>query len=137
MHFTRVCTGTLLRNETTHGQFIQEPKRLPYPKIYRESQEWRATAEGLNPYSQHRFRVRAVNDVGAGEWSTAGNWARTEGGPSSAADHDSVETDVTVSGNSLCQGSSGFEVKVLATFLPIALVIGPHHISVANRGALL
>ncbi|CAM9278509.1 unnamed protein product, partial [Hapterophycus canaliculatus] len=43
-----------------------------------ESQEWKATAEGLEPYTQHRFRVRAVNSVGAGEWSTTSGWIRTE-----------------------------------------------------------
>lgn len=84
----------------------------PHPDKPSDSQEWRATAEGLNPYSLHRFRVRAVNDVGTGEWSTASNWVRTEGSLSSAGDHDNVEPDVTaVSGKSCCQGTSGFEAE--------------------------
>lgn len=62
---------------------------------YSDSQEWRATAERLNPYSHHRFRVRAINDVGPGEWSTASDWVRTEGDLSSAGDHDNVKTDAT------------------------------------------
>lgn len=41
-------------------------------------EEWRASAEGLAPYSQYTFRVRAVNDVGAGDWSQESDWARTD-----------------------------------------------------------
>ncbi|CAM9246405.1 unnamed protein product [Ectocarpus sp. 6 AP-2014] len=56
-------------------------------------EEWRATAEGLEAYSQHRFRVRAVNAVGAGEWSAASDWARTEGDPSTTAGVDGFEAE--------------------------------------------
>lgn len=38
---------------------------------------WRATADGLRAYRQHRFRVRAVNSEGKGEWSEASAWRRT------------------------------------------------------------
>ncbi|CBN74811.1 conserved unknown protein [Ectocarpus siliculosus] len=56
-------------------------------------EEWRATAEGLEAYSQHRFRVRAVNAVGAGEWSAASDWARTKGDPSTTAGVDGFEAE--------------------------------------------
>eukprot|EP00752_Nemacystus_decipiens_P004487 g4097.t2 len=64
-----------------------------------ESHEWRASAEGLEPYSQHRFRVRAVNNVGAGEWSTASDWARTKWDPSSTNDLERPDSEETVSGS--------------------------------------
>lgn len=40
--------------------------------------EWQASAEGLAAYSQYTFRVRAVNEVGAGDWSEESDWARTD-----------------------------------------------------------
>ena len=40
--------------------------------------EWRASAGELAAYSQYTFRVRAVNDIGAGDWSAASAWARTD-----------------------------------------------------------
>lgn len=61
-----------------------------------DRQEWRATAEGLDPYSLHRFRVRAVNDVGAGEWSTSSDWARTD--PSLTADLELVDAEARLAG---------------------------------------
>lgn len=99
----------LTRNETTHHHRI--PILTPHSS---DSQEWRATAERLNPYSHHRFRVRAVNDIGPGEWSTASDWVRTGGTLSSPGDHDNVQTDATaVPGNkkSCCRGSSGFDIN--------------------------
>ncbi|CAB1102139.1 unnamed protein product [Ectocarpus sp. CCAP 1310/34] len=69
----------------------------------RGSQEdWRATAEGLEAYSQHRFRVRAVNAVGAGEWSAASDWARTEGKPSTTAGVEGFEAEAIDSGDTVC-----------------------------------
>ncbi|CAM9161625.1 unnamed protein product [Ectocarpus fasciculatus] len=68
-------------------------------------EEWQATAEGLEAYSQHRFRVRAVNAVGAGEWSAASDWARTEGDPSTIA------------------GGGGFEAEAIASDIPTSVLL--------------
>ncbi|CAM9642237.1 unnamed protein product, partial [Ectocarpus sp. 12 AP-2014] len=68
-------------------------------------EEWRATAEGLEAYSQHRFRVRAVNAVGAGEWSAASDWARTEGEPSTTA------------------GVEGFEAEAIDSDIPASVLL--------------
>lgn len=40
--------------------------------------EWLASAGELAVYSQYAFRVRAVNDIGAGDWSAESAWTRTD-----------------------------------------------------------
>lgn len=49
---------------------------------------YRAVAEGLQANTRYRMRIRAVNTVGAGEWSGESAWAWTERiPPSKPANH--------------------------------------------------
>lgn len=77
------------------------------PKSCSDRQEWRAFAEGLEPYSLYRFRVRAVNDVGAGEWSTTSEWARTNPSPTADLGLELADEEERLPGTTAFSGVKG------------------------------
>lgn len=44
----------------------------------RRNGRWRASASGLRASMQHKFRIRAINNVGPGDWSMDSDWVRTQ-----------------------------------------------------------